>query len=122
MGRFPDAYISRDRGRNWTQIVSPFKVLVSPAVPLRDGRLLLEAGMYNKKELHVSADEGKTWTPYADYALSGAPKMFASGLALNVMEGYNGIVSIHSSMDNARTWKLEHSNFDLGPLVEPPKQ
>ena len=118
MGRFPDAYISRDRGRNWTQIVSPFKVLMSPAVPLRDGRLLLEAGMYNKKELHVSADQGKTWTPYADYALHGDPMMFASGLALNVREGYSGIVSIHSSSDDARTWKLEHSNFDVTTLVE----
>lgn len=122
MGRFPDAYISRDRGQNWTQIVSPFKVLMSPAVPIGGGRLLMEAGMYNKKELHVSGDEGKTWTPYADYALYGDPLMFSSGLALNVIEDRNGFVSIHSSTDTAKTWKVEHSTLDLTALVEQMKK
>jgi len=112
-GRFPDAYVSRDRGQNWTQIVSPFKVLMSPVAPLNDGRLLMEAGMYNEGALLVSSDEGKTWGPYAPYILRRTPLIFPSGLALNIQEDFKGRISIYSSMDNARTWKLEHSNQDL---------
>lgn len=121
-GRFPDAYVSRDRGQNWTQIVSPFKVLMSPVAPLNDGRLLMEAGMYNEGALLVSGDEGKTWGPYAPYILHRAPLIFPSGLALNIREDFKGNVSIHSSMDNARTWKLEHSNQDLLSTLQQLKQ
>ena len=121
-GRFPDAYVSRDRGQNWTTIVSPFKVLMSPVAPLNDGRLLMEAGMYNDGALLISSDEGKTWGPYAPYRLRRAPLIFPSGLALNIMEDFKGNVSIYSSMDNARTWKLEHSNQDMLPTLQQLKQ
>ena len=112
-GRFPDAYVSRNRGQDWTPVVSPFKVLMSPVAPLNDGRLLMEAGMYNEGALLVSSDEGKTWGPYAPYTLRHAPLIFPSGLALSIQEDFKGNVSIYSSMDNARKWKLEHSNQDL---------
>lgn len=109
-GRFPDAYFSRDR-ETWTQIVSPFKVLVSPVIPLPDGRLLLEAGMYNEPALHVSADNGKTWSHYAKYDFHGAPLLMPSGLLFKVGGGFRGIVTISSSADAGRTWKPEHSSF-----------
>ncbi|MFA6070122.1 MAG: hypothetical protein WC810_16190 [Janthinobacterium sp.] len=121
-GRFPDAYVSRDRGQNWTTIVSPFKVLMSPVAPLNDGKLLMEAGMYNEGALLVSSDEGKTWGPYVPYTLRNAPLIFPSGLALNIQEDFKGNVSIYSSMDNARTWKLEHSNQDLLSTLQQRKQ
>ncbi|OEZ68224.1 hypothetical protein JAB5_21770 [Janthinobacterium sp. HH103] len=121
-GRFPDAYVSRDRGQNWTTIVSPFKVLMSPVAPLNDGRLLMEAGMYNEGALLVSSDEGKTWGPYAPYTLRHTPLIFPSGLALSIQEDFKGNVSIYSSMDNARTWKLEHSNQDLLSTLQQLKQ
>lgn len=113
MGRFPDAYMSRDRGQNWTQIVSPFKVLTSAVVPLADGRLLMESGMYNKRELMVSSDDGKTWAPYVDYPRAGAPLLLPSGLMLSFGSASRGIDTIYSSVDNARTWKLEHTNLEL---------
>ncbi|MCM2564324.1 hypothetical protein [Janthinobacterium kumbetense] len=121
-GRFPDAYISRDRGQNWKTIVSPFKVLMSPVAPLNDGRLLMEAGMYNEGALLVSSDDGQTWGPYAPYTLRQTPMIFPSGLALNIQEDFKGRVSIYSSMDNAKTWKLEHSNQDLLSTLQQLKQ
>jgi hypothetical protein len=117
-GRFPDAYISKDQ-QNWTRIVSPFKVLMSPVVPVKGGKLLMEAGMYNKPELHVSSDNGQTWAPYASYPLHGSPLELPSGLMFNVDGEYSGIISIHSSSDAGKTWKMEHTSLALSRPGQP---
>ncbi|WP_444844464.1 hypothetical protein [Duganella caerulea] len=117
LGKFPDAYFSRNLGQSWTLMVSPLKVLVSPMIPLNDGRLLMTGQVYGKHELQMSSDGGQTWAPYADYDFSSAPVMLPSGLMLDV-EGYNGLVTIRSSADSGKTWRQEYSTFDLDALMK----
>jgi len=118
LGKFPNAYFSRDRGQNWTLMAPPLKVLVTPVIPLNDGRMLLTGQVYGKRELQVSSDDGKTWAPYADYSFSGEPVMLPSGLMLDVQSSYRGIVIIRSSKDDGKTWQQEHSTLDLDSVLK----
>jgi hypothetical protein len=118
LGKFPDAYFSHDRGQSWTKVVSPLKVLVSPVVPLNDGRLLMTGQIYGKRELAVSGDDGKTWASYADYNFSGEPVMLPSGLMLDVQSSYKGSVTIRGSADSGKTWRQEYSTLDLEVLLK----
>jgi photosystem II stability/assembly factor-like uncharacterized protein len=113
LGKFPDAYLSRDRGLTWTKMVPPLKVMVTPVVPLNDGRMLVTGQVYGKHELQISSDNGQTWAPYADYSFSGEPEMLPSGLMLDVQSSYRGMVTIRTSADSGKTWRQEYSTFDF---------
>ncbi|MQA19219.1 sialidase family protein [Rugamonas rivuli] len=118
LGKFPDPYFSRDRGQSWTLMVSPLKVLVSPVIPLNDGRMLMTGQVYGKRELLASSDDGKTWASYADYNFSGGPAMLPSGLMLDIQSSHQGVVTIRSSADSGKTWLQEYSTFDLDSVLK----
>lgn len=118
LGKFPDAYFSRDRGQNWTKMTPPLKLMVSPVVPLNDGRMLVTGQVYGKRELQISSDNGQSWAPYADYNFSGEPEMLPSGLMLDVLSSYRGMITIRSSTDSGKSWHEEYSTFDIDAMLK----
>jgi photosystem II stability/assembly factor-like uncharacterized protein len=118
LGKFPDAYVSRDRGQTWIKLAPPLKVMVAPVIPLNDGRMVVTGQVYGKRELQISSDNGQTWAPYADYNFSGEPQMLPSGLMLDVQSSYRGMVTIRTSSDSGKSWRQEYSTFDVSEMLK----
>jgi hypothetical protein len=111
-GVFASVYFSRDEGKTWTAVQTPFNVKISPLLQVKDGRMLMPGGVFSKAELQISSDDGKTWSHYADYELSRTLMLLSSGDVLDTDAGQFGLFTIRSSVNSGKTWQVEYSNFD----------
>ena len=112
-GVFASVYVTRDGASTWEPVQSEFKVKVNAPRILPDGTMLLAGGVFSKSELHVSKDQGKTWTPSGEFALTQDLVVLADG-SLYAIDGNHGfsLFSIRRSTDLGATWATEYTIFD----------
>ncbi|RZI86087.1 MAG: hypothetical protein EOP38_02690 [Rubrivivax sp.] len=115
-GIFASNYLSTDKAQTWTEVKSPFSVLVTPPRITASGLMLTQGGVFSKAEIKSSEDAGKTWKTQSDSLdlqeqLTPLPTkgLFAVDDGRGVSQG---IASIRHSGDDGKTWQLEYSNFN----------
>ncbi|HKO89252.1 MAG TPA: hypothetical protein VJU83_12150, partial [Burkholderiales bacterium] len=65
-GIFSGLYVSRDRALTWQELESPFSIKTRAPVVLPSGNILVAGGVFDKPQLQISKDNGKTWTQHTD--------------------------------------------------------
>lgn len=106
-------FLTRDGGRRWQELASPFSKTLNPPVVLPSGRLILVGGFASLKP-EVSDDGGKTWQAQEGEFPAGATLQPVPGGLLAVFDGRIdfGIVRVQMSKDEGRTWWTEYTTFD----------
>lgn len=111
-GIFAGVYLSKDRGQNWQEIKTEFKVKISPPRQTPSGKMLMVGGVFGDPELQASEDGGATWTRVGPFKLDQNLVLMPSGRMLAVGLGKTGLFDIRASVDEGKTWTTEYSNFD----------
>jgi hypothetical protein len=110
-GAFASAYVSRDGGAQWTEVVLPTRIKAAPVSLLRNGTMLFVNGSA-KPQLYASTDGGATWALRSESISSWdmLVPLPTRGL-LAIERSATGYTSIKHSSDYGATWRTEYSNF-----------
>lgn len=114
-GIFAGVFLSQDQGVNWKEITPKYKIKISPPLRIRPDTMMTisrDSAFTGQAELHLSHDDGATWTMLPKVRLGEHLVPLRSGRILSVSPGNFGVFSISMSSDEGQSWPVEYSNFD----------